>query len=103
MSAPSEEDLMIREIEQEMKVKPAMCVISKKGLTLFGYNLPWVVVILAVVALFFYLNKQGMLGDSVGAVVTESSPVTTPATTMSGGFRGLNLGNPGQVRQMMGH
>jgi hypothetical protein len=101
MSTRSEEDLLIKEIEQEQKrVKPGVCVISKQGLTLMGYNVPWLVVILVVVALFFYLNKKGMLNDSVSSVVSESVP---SQTMTGGGFKIQKLGNPGQVRQMFGH
>lgn len=105
MSARSEEDLLIHEIDQETKrMKPRMCVISKQGLTLMGYNMPWLVVILVVVALFFYLNKQGMLSDSVSSVVGESAPAPSVNTNvMTGGFKRPNFGSAGQVRKMFGH
>jgi hypothetical protein len=97
MASHSEEDLMVRQIEQEMK--PRVCVISKQGLTLFGYNVPWLVIVLVVVAVFFYLNKQGMLTESVSSAVSEPVP---SVSAMTGGFKKLNLGEPGQVRQMLG-
>lgn len=111
MSAYSEEDLLIKEMEHEKnKMKPRVCILSKQGLTLMGCNIPWLVIILIVVVLFFWLNKRGMLNDSVSSVMSESS---TPSNVMSGGFKSSNiisgkfkapnLGNPGQVRQMFGH
>jgi hypothetical protein len=106
MSTHGEEDLLIKEIEQEQKrMKPRVCVISKQGLTLMGYSVPWLVVVLVVAALFFWLNKQGMLNDSVSSVVSETPTSTSTSTSnvMSGGFKRPNLGNPGQVRKMFGH
>jgi hypothetical protein len=106
MSARSEEDLLIQEIEQETKrMKPPMCVISKQGLSLMGYNIPWLVIVLVVVALFFYLNKQGMLTESVSSAVNEPVSVASPAVSnvMTGGFKRPNFGTPGQVRKMFGH
>ena len=100
MSTRSEEDLLIKGVEEEQKrMKPRVCVISKQGVTLMGYNVPWLVLILVVVALFFWLNKQGMLNDSVSSAVFEAPS----SNVMTGGFKKPNLGNPGQVRMMLGH
>lgn len=104
---PGEEDLLIREMEEEEEVrptKPAMCVVSRDGLTLFGWNLPWIVIIIALVALGWYLNKQGMFSEKVSSV-TRPPPVTQRPVPriQAGGFRGLVLESPGEIRQMFGH
>jgi hypothetical protein len=103
MSAPSEEVLLMKE-EEAKKVKPQMCVISKSGLTLFGIHVSWVILVLVAVLVYFYLNKQGMLGESVSEVVSApSAPASEAVATMTGGFKRFSVGNPGQVRKMMGH
>lgn len=113
MSAQREEEVIMQEIEEEQRKEKTsqMCVISKSGLSLFGMHVSWMVVLLVVVLVGFWLYKSGMLPESVADVLSNSessSVASTPAQvrpTMSGGasLRSPFSGNPGQVRQMMGH
>lgn len=97
------EDLMIHEIEQEHNEEKS-CMVSNKGITIYGFTLSWIVVALIVVGVFLYLNKNNFLAQSVKNVVSE--PTTT---VMTGGFipelKKLNfdLPAPGQMRRMYGH
>ena len=98
------EDLLVHEIEQEQKQKEdTICVVSNKGITLFGHTISWVIVVLAVIGVFLYLNKNNFLTQSVKSVVEESRP------TMKGGFApeltnlNFNVPNPGQIRKLYGH
>ena len=109
----SEEDLLVQEVEAK---KQKVCILSKQGITLFGYHASWIVVALVVVAVYFYLKKQGMLGDSVGDVFSgpaqtfEQAPAFVPApadigaqaavNAMAGGFKKMNFLKPGEVRRM---
>lgn len=94
------EDLLVHEIEQEQKDEKN-CVVSNKGVTLFGYTVSWLVIVLVLVGVFVYLNKKNMLGQSVSNVVSQS---------MTGGFMevpklekiSLNLPKPGQIRKLYG-
>lgn len=96
------EDLMIHEIEQEQHNEEKTCVVSNKGITLFGYTVSWLVVVLVLLAVFLYLNKNNFLSQSVKNVVSESR-------NMSGGFVpelkkiDFTLPEPGQLRKMYGH
>lgn len=116
MSAPREEEVIMQEMEEEQKKPSQMCVISKSGVTLFGFHLSWMVVVLIVVLVGFWLYQSGMLPESVSDILSgsqPSSPVRTTGTTsstrttgqvMSGGASLRSpFENPGQVRQMMGH
>jgi len=95
------EDLLVHEIEQEQKDEK-VCIVSNKGITLFGYTVSWLVIVLIIVGVFVYLNKKNMLGQSVGSIVSQP---------MTGGFLpkptlekiNLNLPKAGQLRQMYGH
>jgi hypothetical protein len=104
MKVPSEE-LLMHELEQESQEKK-MCVISKNGLTLGGYQISWMVIVLVVAALFFYLHKQGALGESASTVFEQTAPRVVeppmlPQSLSGGSLRAFN--KPGQVRMMFGH
>jgi hypothetical protein len=120
MSAQKEQELLMQEIEQEEKREkaPQVCAISKSGITLFGFHVSWMVVILVAVLIFFWLHQSGMLPESIKDVLSgsesskpsvESSSVSESPKVMSGGgFRNGFKQNPfsstpGQVRKMMGH
>jgi hypothetical protein len=99
MSARGEEVLVMKKEEEK---KPQMCVISKSGLSLMGFHLSWVVIVLVAVLVYFYLSKNDMLSASVNETIS-SPAVESVAPTMTGGFKQFSVGNPGQVRKMMGH
>lgn len=96
------EDLLVHEIEQEQK-EDNVCVVSNKGITLFGYTVSWLVVVLIAVGIFLYLNKNNFLTQSVKSIVEDSNP------SMKGGFApelkklNFNVPNPGQIRKLYGH
>jgi hypothetical protein len=121
MSAEGEQEVLMREIEQEeRKERAPMCVLSKSGITLFGFHVSWIVLVLVAVLIVFWLNKDGTLMNSVSNILgtndstsRTTAPVTTPSITrttttvrpnrpvLTGGSLSPFPGNPGQVRQMM--
>ncbi len=127
MSGQKEQELLMHEIEQEEKREkaPQVCAISKSGITLFGFHVSWMVVILVAVLVFFWLHQSGMLPESIKDILSgseastkssvESRSVSESLKAMSGGdcstssaFKNNLKQNPfsstpGQVRKMMGH
>lgn len=104
-------DLLVNEIAQEQdheldnlqdQKDTKNCFVSNKGITIFGYTLSWLVIILIAGAIFFYLRKNNMLNESVGNIVSQP---------MTGGFSKIsipekinfNLPNPCQIRKLYGH
>jgi len=117
MEARPFDEMENEEMMMEEEVAPQrrrMCAVSGNGLTLFGYTLPWLVVVVLVVGVLYYLNSQGMLGESVSDVLAPLSPrravprpVAVPAARpMTGGaFNGefIPSHNRGEIRKFFGH
>lgn len=110
------EDEMEQEMMMEEENRPQsrrMCAISGNGLTLFGYTLPWLVVVVLVIGVLYYLNSQGMLGESVGDALGLSPrwapprpmPVPTARPMTGGGCNGdfISTQNRGEIRRFFGH
>lgn len=120
MSAQKEHEVLMHEIEAEEKKEKAqtqaqaqVCAISKSGITIFGFHVSWMVVILIAILVFFWLNHSGMLPESIKDVLSESESTDVSSVSksvaeapkvMTGGFKANPFSKaPGQVRQMMGH
>lgn len=123
MSVRTEEDLLIMEevdhnnnmpmapppmhLETPSHHKDETCVISKQGLTLFGYHVSWFVIVLVVVAVW-YMMKQQKSGQVVQSFRTEPLPMN-----MAGGgdlffdnfdtVKNSLKTNRGEIRKMFGH
>ncbi len=72
----------------------------KSGLKIFGYIVPWWVIIVVVLLILYVLYDQGHLKSIVGA--PEQRVVSLPQT---GGFRYDTVGieTPRQMRQLFGY
>ncbi len=85
---------------EETQMADKKCVISREGITLFGYTVSWLVVVIIVAVLYYVLNKEGSaLSQTLGMSSNQSSVMQGGSLNLSEGF---NTGAPGQVRRMFG-
>jgi hypothetical protein len=105
----TQEEVVVIPEAQKKESKQKMCVISREGVTLFGFHLSWVVIVLVAVLVLVYLHKTGMLGDSVSEILGSDSGVSKPSvpvptTAMTGGkLRSFNVAGKSEMRMKMGH
>jgi hypothetical protein len=109
-----EEEQQEYEYNEPIK-KPSMCKISKHGLTLFGWNISWIVIIIIIIALGWYMNKEGMFGDKISSIKRTVSNTSRPdvemrrpssfARNQTGGFKSSSalFSSPGEVRKIFNH